>query len=784
MNRHFDTDDPRLTAYVLGELDEADRAEIEAELEQNEAARDAVAEIRVMTGLLTRELQNEPHESLTPEQRAAVLEGRRRPASSRRFGRYFALVTGTAACLALFAGVAYMSYTRSRSARSAPTMLAKGIRRETVAETVQAGTPDGGRAARQGPASIPSSAVFGEKVAETRPAENLGRNERDVAETSDFGLRAESDEVLGDALDKRLEDAEPLNENLTTAYFAAGETAAKAKQSTETMARLPLLAEVTTEPLVVNELDLASDLGKPAQPQPEPKLAVLRNRIDLFAGGSRQERPQPQPAPAPPTTVSGTYIVTSGNRGSSKDAGMAGGLARRGDVRRFGVEEAQRESLSRIGGSARQAQPDQLRSLGYLGGGGGGGAASYGFADGDVLVTGGAFRGGRELARGEEEMLREGLYEVPPDRPVRRGPAEGRGTETYEFIVDNPFRRVADAALSTFSIDVDTASYTNVRRFLSGGQLPPKPAVRIEEMVNYFEYDYPQPNGREPFSVNVEVAACPWQPEHELVRIGLKGKDVPMDDRPAANLVVLLDVSGSMEDDNKLPLPKKPIELLVGKLDELADKGNGHSAYIDSFNEARKVLMEQVGSTFFTIAKDVKIQVEFNPGRVDAYRLIGYENRVMADRDFTDDRKDAGEIGAGHTVTALYEIVQKGRGGVVPGVDALKYQKPPETPENVVDSSDLMNVKLRYKLPDENTSLPLEVAVADSETSIERASPDLKFAAAVAGFGMLLRDSDYMGDTTFDLVLDLARAGKGSDDDGYRAEFINLVKTAQALQTN
>jgi Ca-activated chloride channel family protein len=484
------------------------------------------------------------------------------------------------------------------------------------------------------------------------------------------------------------------------------------------------------------------------------------------------------------------------------------------------------------------------------------------------------------------------------DDRIHRGRRERPGAETYEYIVDNPFRRVADAPLSTFSIDVDTASYTNIRRFLTRGQLPPKQAVRIEEMVNYFAYDYPEPRGKTPFSVNVEVAACPWKAEHKLARVGIKGKDIMMDDRPAANLVFLLDVSGSMKDQNKLPLLKSGMELLTKKLarndkvaivtyrddahrvlkstsaakkqtilkairalhasgstngaagielaydiaadnfvdgginrvilatdgdfnvgvterselidliqdraktgvfltvlgfgtgnlkdanlEALADKGNGHYAYIDSFNEARKVLMEQVGGTFFTIAKDVKIQIEFNPGKVDAYRLIGYENRMLADRDFADDRKDAGEIGAGHTVTALYEVVPRGKGGMLPGVDQLKYQQPPDLPETVVKSDDLMNVRLRYKPPDGDTSTMVESPVGDSKTGIERASTEFKFAAAVAGFGMLLRDSDYMGDTSFDLVLRLARGGKGPDEEGHRAEFINLLKTAQALKT-
>ncbi|MCK4776702.1 MAG: von Willebrand factor type A domain-containing protein, partial [Candidatus Krumholzibacteria bacterium] len=419
-----------------------------------------------------------------------------------------------------------------------------------------------------------------------------------------------------------------------------------------------------------------------------------------------------------------------------------------------------------------------------------------------------------------------------------------------------------------------------------------------EEMINYFTYDYPDPGDEAPFSITAEVTGCPWNERNRLVHIGLQGKRLDLEDAPPSNLVFLIDVSGSMQPPNKLPLLKKSFKLLAeqmrakdrvaivvyasseglvlestpgdnkktilraiermhaggstaggagiklaykiaeenfieggnnrvilatdgdfntgvssdaemvrlieekresgvfitvlgfgvgnlkdSKMEKIADHGNGNYAYIDGIFEARKVLVNELGATLFTIAKDVKIQIEFNPGRIDAYRLIGYENRVLADRDFADDRKDAGEIGAGHTVTALYEIVPRGKGGVLPGVDQLKYQQPAELPETVVKSDDLMNVRLRYKAPDEDTSTLVEFPVGDSEARVEQASGDFKFAAAVAGFGMLLRDSDYMGDTSFDLVLKLGLAGKGTDAEGYRAEFINLVKTAQTLKT-
>ena len=472
---------------------------------------------------------------------------------------------------------------------------------------------------------------------------------------------------------------------------------------------------------------------------------------------------------------------------------------------------------------------------------------------------------------------------------------EAGGTESYAKIDENPFLETSRAPLSTFSIDVDTASYSNTRRFLNEGQLPPKDAVRIEELVNYFSYDYPQPAGSAPFSVTTETADCPWNSKHKLVHIGLQGRRVSMEDMPPANLVFLLDVSGSMNAPNKLPLVKSALRMLAEQLssrdrvaivvyagssglaldstpgdrrgeitaalerldaggstnggegiqlayrvaqdhfiqggtnrvilatdgdfnvgvtsendlvklieekrksgiflsvlgcgmgnlkdstmEKLADKGNGNYAYIDTASEARKVFGEQIGGTLLTIAKDVKIQVEFNPRMVAGYRLIGYENRLLADRDFNDDRVDAGEIGAGHTVTALYEIVPAGQKVENPGVDELKYAQG-QPPSQGASGSELLTVKLRYKEPDADESKPLNVGVADSRASFENASENFKFAAAVAEFGMLLRDSRYKGQASYDAALELARASTGADLHGYRAEFVKLVETAKSL---
>lgn len=470
-------------------------------------------------------------------------------------------------------------------------------------------------------------------------------------------------------------------------------------------------------------------------------------------------------------------------------------------------------------------------------------------------------------------------------------------TEAYKRIVENPFMEVANEPLSTFSIDVDTASYANMRRFLTQGQVPPPDSVRIEELVNYFDYDYAPPADKStPFAAHVEVAACPWAPEHRLARIGLKGWEMAAGERPASNLVFLIDVSGSMQPENKLPLLKEALRMLVRQLDErdriaivvyagnsglvlpstpgneleiilgaidglesggsthgsagielayetavqnflpggtnrvllctdgdfnvgttdegqltrlieekakskvfltvlgfgmgnlkdatlemLADKGNGNYGYIDTLNEARKVLVQGLSGTLVTIAKDVKIQVEFNPAQVKAYRLVGYENRVLAAQDFNDDTKDAGEIGAGHTVTALYELVPPGAPTPgAPSVDPLKYQQPVQ-PGPAAQSGELLTLKLRYKQPEGDTSSLLEFPVRDEAKTLAQATPDFRFASAVASFGMILRGSEHKGSSTFESVLDLAQGGLGKDPDGYRGEFVQLVQRAKTL---
>ncbi len=505
-------------------------------------------------------------------------------------------------------------------------------------------------------------------------------------------------------------------------------------------------------------------------------------------------------------------------------------------------------------------------------------------APGAVPFEGAAPRPGKPLSNGEEEDALAGI----------RAPSETPSTEQYAPIVENPFLRAARHPLSTFSIDVDTASYAVVRRHLAEGRLPPPGAVRIEELVNYFPYDYAEPRGEEPFAVHLAATACPWKPAHRLVRIGLRSRSFAEGERPAANLVFLVDVSGSMGPADKLPLLKRCLRLLaerleardrvavvvyagssglalpptpgdrrpeilgaldrleaggstnggagirlayrvaqesfleggtnrvilatdgdfnVGttsndelvslieekarggvfltvlgfgtgnykddRLEALADRGNGNYAYVDSLAEGRKVLVDQAGGTLHAIARDVKVQVEFNPARVAGYRLLGYEDRLLHDQEFEDDAKDAGEIGAGHTVTALYEVVPAGQPVPAPGTPRLRYLETVEAP--AAAGPELLTVRLRWKAPEGGASLLAEHPLVDGGGSFADVDPEIRFASAVACFGMVLRGSAHRAGASYDTVLELAGGALGPDPSGARHEFLALVAKARAL---
>lgn len=482
------------------------------------------------------------------------------------------------------------------------------------------------------------------------------------------------------------------------------------------------------------------------------------------------------------------------------------------------------------------------------------------------------------------------LYEVVADEEV----IIEQNTEEYDRIYENNFKDAIQNPLSTFSIDVDNASYSNVRRFLNNNQMPPKDAVRIEEMINYFNYDYPQPTDSHPFSFTSEVANAPWNKEHKLVHIGLQGKSLDYKDLKSSNFVFLIDASGSMSSDDKLPLLKKGLKLLLnelnendkvaivayagsaglvlpstkaseketiinalgridsggstaggegielaykiakenlitngnnrvilatdgdfnvgvssssemvrlieekrkediylticgfgmgnykdGRMEQISNAGNGNYFYIDNIKEANKVFSTDMRANMFTIAKDVKIQVEFNPNQVKAYRLIGYENRVINNEDFNNDQKDAGELGAGHTVTALYEIVPARLNEEVSKHDKLKYQKTEIT--NASNTDEMLTIKFRYKKPKEDKSILITNTIMDRNLDLDLTSNNFKFSSAVTGFGLLLRDSKYKGNISYKMIENLAKTSKGYDKNGYRREFLGLVETASLL---
>ena len=754
----FETES-KLTAYVLGELDAEQAAEVERLIAADDAFKAEVEAIRETAALLARDFKAEPSPGLTEEQREAIREGPQSgPPVIFTMRRIWAGIGfAAAACVVIVLSIALTGHF-SRAREEFATL--QGAKKEAERGLVPG--PEDGVDDKGVPLMGAGETVeWGRAPAEVRD----GKNEFHAAlseEGSQPGARRSGAGGRGGDLDS------------------------------------------------------------------------LRQPVERESKGLAQKRRPPEAPAAPPP---------------SGAAGRRGGMPGRRSVV---ADEADRGVV-------------------------------VGRPSGEIPLL------GKRLREGEEPDFRLG---------DRLAPAGQWNREAYDTLVDNPFFRPTDVPLSTFSIDVDTASYANVRRMLNAGRLPPPDAVRIEEMINYFSYDYDAPSGEEPFSVNIEVNACPWQGEHRLVRIGLKGRDIDRDMRPATNLVFLLDVSGSMNQPAKLPLVRESMEMLVNhltpddcigivvyagssglvlpstygyekekildaldrlraggstnggqgiqlaykvaqdnhieggvnrvilctdgdfnvgvtskgdldrlieekrdsgvflsvlgfgagnwqdaRMESLSNKGNGNFAYIDSLTEAKKVLVEEMVGTLVTIAKDVKIQVEFNPRMVGAYRLIGYANRLLEAQDFNDDTKDAGEIGAGHTVTALYEIIPPGVEVPEADVDDLKYQKAADDVE-LTDSGELLTVKLRYKQPDGEVSTKMEYPVIDAGAGLVDASTDFQFAAAVASFGMLLRDSEYKGDATWATVLDLASAGLANDDHGYRAEFIGLAERARQLHPN
>ncbi len=877
-------DDPRITAYVLGEMSDQERHDFEIEMEADGELASAVEEARTVTDQLASLYGDETIPSLGDERRAAIVAGGAvSPAvdpspSWPRIG----LVLAIAAALLLMLGVAPVMY-RQHQAEKQVTM-----------------------------AQLEDELELAQASSESTSREALRQSGR----KSDLKVMAEE---LVDA-ELALEEMVPTTESLSITSRPLGEKRSEdlARVSNEQAQRG---GESLSQRGSMRRSIVPANTG-PASEASGPDGSEIAGRPTVRYQSSASA-PAPAAAPlAAPAAVDGlgASVVKAKDSGLSSLADSDGEtnvefVPESGTIVLSGREEMKERVVEAI---ERQADNEALRTrlsasadqrLQESGLQDSQGTIVTRAAQPAVAVTelasglsyrakAGAVNSSGKLPELEELQLKtEGFdYGLPIDEG--RGP--GVAGDRFEPITDNPFQRVADHPLSTFSVDVDTASYSKVRDYLMrANQLPRPDAVRIEELVNYFSYDYQPPadTDEHPFAARVSVTSCPWNEGHRLARIALKGKTMEKEDRPQCNLVFLLDTSGSMNAPNKLPLVIEGMQLLLKQLNEndkvaitvyagsaglvldstaakkekkirkaltqlsaggstnggagialayqtardhfipegvnrvilctdgdfnvgttgtdelvrmveneakggvflsvlgfgmgnhndamleqISGRGNGNYAFIDSREEAHKVLVEQTSGTLVTIAKDVKLQIEFNPTQVSSYRLIGYENRILAKEDFNDDKKDAGEIGAGHSVTALYEIVPAGveADAEPPKVDDLKYQQPSQ-PSEAADSEEMLTLKLRYKQPDGDTSTLVEFPVVDEGGQFADADDDVRFVAAVASFGMQLRRSPYAGSWTMSDAMNIANRAKGEDRDGLRAEFVTLVQKASEL---
>ena len=1006
----FNPDDPRLTAFALGELDEQERAEFEQFLESSEEGREALSEIQETIGLLRDELVAEPAPSLTDAQRAAVAmasgaggeiptvqvatEATGTPVWRSWRGIVASVTTVTALCLVLQAlpepdpllmGDAIGEATLPASAivaHTAPRItqedFAKDLQTE-IAETQNVGSGQTASAATTATELARKTliqAISAEKLASaeqptsSRAGQSGGRRAIEVprdrnTKEMDFSAKVAATQLPGEKVVGRDLGAGEINGdtgNIVRGYAdrvrrrpaEPGRSSPGSDSSDDDKSSPPPVAASTSpSPSRVSaaghsgvKSEQFGKQGNPSQAKnggPTLTATAEPRPADPAAADSSGGAPQPG---GQQRGQKGQLVGDKGKRGSGEGRSVAGigggGVAAKGDASPGAADRrvarplpAQISAFPR--GEAELTKSDRLRlatirpepGTGKPLGGKAIKKTQQPAADAPVeeSVPGfevAATESRLKLKSPEEKALdelsdkvvkfytgfgRESTRTSPKSESLTQLPRPDAYNEAYDRITENPFIRPipldTETSRSTFSVDVDTASYANVRRFLDQGQFPPKNAVRVEELINYFHYDYPQPEGEDPFSVSIEVNICPWQPRHRLARIGLRAKDLDEQQRPPTNLVFLIDTSGSMRAENKLPLVRASMNMLIrelteddqvaivtysntadlrlattsgakkteigqvidslqaggstngaggiqlaydtavrkyidgganrviictdgdfnvgiseddklveliqekaasgvflsvfgfgmgnlkdAKLEKLADKGNGQYGYIDSQGEAKKVFGEELTGTLYTVAKDVKAQVDFNAETVGAYRLVGYENRVMANRDFADDTKDAGDIGAGHTVTALYEIVPRAAILEQPGQEPLKYQgskKKPAEPGDVTDpeSAELFTLRLRYKLPDEEVSklTGKDYPVQDIAIRGQAQAPtgDFVWASAVASFGMNLRESKYRGNFTFREVLAMAQRSVGEDEHGRRKDFIGLVTKAARL---
>ena len=910
----------KLTAYALNELPPDERAEFELQLKADPTLRKQAEEMQAFCAMLTDEVaEDAKEETLTPEQRVSVMRAFTAPTKDeltqaadqlqdtkkvlRPFWRHpaFLVPTALAACV---------TFALVWQAEQLERMESQILDRTEMASRKVDFLPSGGTPAKPAEShAFPPPQIVADMPAPAPPAMPAERNldlqtpstgsPPEGRSTFDGKLEgSKADAFMVTDAGKMSGPAVPNTGSIDSSSLTKSGAGTLEFKSANTYTGGTTLTINGGAPTVALANPVASNEGKPqmgkdvssmvpANPLIANSSVTTVTSSGVLSGSGSVSTPAPASSPAIPSGTGGVAV----RPGTAQPSVVSmGGAASRMDV----------TSVPPVPGNATVSSSPVPQG---------------GFATPNNAVP--SLHSASEVAMANEAVV--GLQTLTDnlgddDNSATRGRDKALrepSNESYTRIQENPFLFVAQQPLSTFSIDVDTASYANVRRFLNEGQRPPADAVRIEELINYFPYAYEGPSDGKPFGVMVDVAETPWQPLHRLVRVALKGREV-QEDRGPANFVFLVDVSGSMDSPDKLPLVQRSLQMLTKQLNEkdrvalvvyagssglvlpstegtdkatimdaisnlkaggstngasginlayeeaakhfvkggvnrvilctdgdfnvgvsspeelqkiitekaksriflsvlgfgtgnlkdrtmetLADKGNGNYAYIDSLSEARKVLVEQMNGTLVTIAKDVKIQVEFNPAEVSAYRLLGYENRLLAKEDFNNDKKDAGEIGAGHTVTALYEVVPanvKYPDGK-PAVDDLKYAvtapKPeapaaapvpaiqPEKPAN----REMLTVKLRYKQPEGDKSDLLEVPVTDKEQKLADSPRDFQFAASVAGFGMLLRGSEHAGELTWDMVREMALRGKGEDTLGYRGEFLQLIDKASGLAT-
>jgi Ca-activated chloride channel family protein len=832
----YDNNDPRLTAYVLDEADADERAAIDEATKTDPALRNLIDEIANVSRAIDRALLANDGLSLTAEQREQIQcrAATRRSRFITRGRIVFGAVVALAACM-----VIALIFTKERyqpriavSKAQAPARIAGGptsaarqstpednFSRKLIEQPKEANETAGGVNASAAPPAISPPAQI---------------SQMGVSQSREMDARLRDLDYVKPAI---AEQAAPPNANKLAPAPLQGEPSA-----------LGNLDEFSVAP---GGSSASAQRGPFTQPTSSEGLQNVQVGRSIVILGDNFSTLAPDAKPAP-----------SGGGG-----GFGGGNAGGGGFGGGGLGGASPATEQKI-----DVWSETFQSLGYVGEGTN---VNYTRIPGLKQVT--------------------LVYEESPNNSTMRWNHYGYSAESYASVVENSFVQVTQQPLSTFGLDVDTASYSNVRRFLNDGQLPPPDAVRVEEFVNAFRYEYTAPSDGRPVAVHGEIAGCPWNAEHRLARIAVKAKDIPFEAQPPLRLTFLIDVSGSMQDNNKLPLLRESMKALTRKLrptdqiaivkynniaervlaptpcsnaDEicrtidclcadgstngaggielayaaakeqffegglnrvilatdgdfnvgetenaalvqriqdhaksgvfltvlgfgvdnlkddrlegLADKGNGNYYYIDSFAEANRVLVDRMAGTIAVAAKDVKIQVEFNPAKIGAYRLLGYENRALAAQDFNDDKKDAGDLGAGHTVTALYELVPVGVPIGAPSVDALKYQAAPAPTTN--DNPECMTVKLRYKQPNANESDRIELPVTDAGVQFDSAPTDFRFASATAAFAMLLRNSQFAGSASFEMVQQIAEAAAGGASE--RTEFVSLVVGAKTLSTN